>query len=87
MSSRVWFAVLLVVATTVALCFLTLPIVAIFVNTSPGELVSSLGDPVARDALWLSLKTTSISIALIIIVGTPTAYFLATRRFPGRRSP
>lgn len=84
MSSRFWFAVLLAVALTVALCFLTLPVVAIFVDTSPGELVSSLGDPVARDALWLSLKTTTISIALIVVVGTPAAYFLATRRFPGR---
>ena len=41
-------------------------------------------DPVARDALWLSLKTTSISIALILLVGTPAAWFLATRRFKGR---
>lgn len=84
MSSRVWFTAALAVALTVALCFLTLPVVAIFVDTSPRELVSSLGDPVARDALWLSAKTTAVSLALIVIFGTPTAYFLATRRFPGR---
>ena len=36
------------------------------------------------DALLLSLKTSAIAQALILLVGTPTAYLLATRRFPGR---
>jgi molybdate transport system permease protein len=81
---RSWFAVGIGAAFAVALTFLTLPIVAIFVDTSPGELLASLDDPVARDALWLSAKVTAISIALILVVGTPAAYFLATRRFRGR---
>jgi molybdate transport system permease protein len=79
-----WFALGIGVAFAVAVVFLTLPIVAIFVDTSPRELIASLDDPVARDALWLSLKTTSIAITLILLVGTPAAYFLATRRFKGR---
>src|SRR5439155_20306496 len=81
---QIWFKIALGVALAVALTFLTLPVAAIFVNSSPRELASSLGDPVARDALWLSLKTTAISLALIVAIGTPAAYFLATRRFPGR---
>ncbi len=84
MSPRPWFAAVLVVAFAVALTFLTLPVVAIFVDSSPGKLIESLGDPVARDALWLSLKTTTIALLLILAIGTPAAYFLATRRFPGR---
>lgn len=84
MNSRPLFALGLGVALAVALTFLTLPVVAIFVNTSPKELAESLGDPVARDALWLSLRTTGISILLILAIGTPAAYFLATRRFRGR---
>ena len=79
-----WFAVAIGLAFAVTLTFLTLPVVAIFVDTSPRELLDSLDDPVARDALWLSLETTSISIALILLVGTPAAWFLATRRFRGR---
>ena len=75
---RSWFAIGIAIAFAVALTFLTLPVVAIFVDTSPRELLASLDDPVARDALWLSLKTTSISIVLILLVGTPAAYFLAT---------
>jgi molybdate transport system permease protein len=83
-STRAWFAACLTLAAAVALTFLTLPVVAIFVDTSPSELLSSLDDPVARDALWLSLKTTTISLTLILVIGTPAAYFLATRRFRGR---
>jgi molybdate transport system permease protein len=68
----------------VALVFLTLPIVAIFVDTSPSELLSSLDDEGALDALWLSLETSLVAVALIIAFGTPAAYLLATRRFKGR---
>jgi molybdate transport system permease protein len=82
--SRRTFTALLTGALAVALAFLVLPVVAIFVNVSPGKLVSSLDDPVARDALWLSLRTTLIALALIVAFGTPAAYLLATRRFAGR---
>jgi molybdate transport system permease protein len=81
---RGWFFAGLVAALAVALCFLTLPIVAIFVDTGPLDLLSSLGDPAARDALRLSLECSAIAVALIVVVGTPAAYLLATRRFPGR---
>jgi molybdate transport system permease protein len=60
-----------------------LPVVAIFAQVSPARLVSSLGDPVATDALKLSLETTAIAIAILVLVGTPAAYLLATRSFPG----
>jgi molybdate transport system permease protein len=78
-----WFAVLLSGAITVALAFLVLPVVAIFAQVSPARLISSLGDPVATDALKLSLETTSIAIAIIVVLGTPAAYLLATRSFRG----
>jgi molybdate transport system permease protein len=68
----------------VTLAFLTLPIVAIFVNSSPADLLDSLGDQGARDALWLSLRTTAAALAIIVVVGTPAAYLLATRTFRGK---
>jgi molybdate transport system permease protein len=79
-----WFTVALGLCLAAALMFLTLPVVAIFVNSSPGDLLSSLGEPGALDALWLSLRATAASIAIIIVVGTPAAYFLATRSFRGK---
>ena len=78
------FTALIAFALALALTFLTLPIAAIFVHTGPGALLSSLGDPAALDALRLSLETSAISLAIVIVVGTPAAYLLATRRFRGR---
>ncbi|MEA2310841.1 MAG: molybdate transport system permease protein [Solirubrobacteraceae bacterium] len=78
------FPAVLVVALAAALAFLTLPVLAIFLDTSPGELLSSLGDAAAIDALRLSLVCSAIAVAIIVAVGTPAAYFLATRSFPGR---
>ena len=62
------FQALLTIALACALLFLTVPIVAIFVNTSPRQLISSLDDPVARDALRLSLETTVAALAIILLV-------------------
>ncbi len=84
MIGRTWFPVVLGTALAVALAFLVLPVVAIFTHTAPGQLIQSLGDPEATDALRVSLETTSIAVGLIIVVGTPAAYLLATRSFPGR---
>ena len=81
---RAWFPALLALALAAALTFLTLPVVAIFVDRSPGDLIESLGEEGALDALWLSLRTTAISMLIIVAVGTPAAYLLATRSFRGK---
>ena len=81
---RGWFGALLLAALTVALLFLTLPIVAIFVDTGPLDLVASLGEEGALEALRLSLVCSAVAVAVIVVVGTPAAYLLATRRFRGR---
>ena len=78
------FGLVLFLASVVTFAFLALPLVAIFVHVPPGELVSQLSNPVVTDALLVSLKTTLIAQALILLFGTPTAYLLATRRFRGR---
>ncbi|MCC6421788.1 MAG: molybdate ABC transporter permease subunit, partial [Gemmataceae bacterium] len=38
----------------------------------------------ARDALWLSLWTSTVTLVLAVTLGTPVAYLLARARFPGR---
>jgi molybdate transport system permease protein len=76
--------VALCVALSVVVAFLTLPVVAIFVNTGPGQLISSLGDPQAMEALRLSLETSTIAVVVIVLVGTPAAFLLATRTFRGK---
>jgi molybdate transport system permease protein len=81
---RALFAIAASLALALLLAFLTLPVVAIFVDVPPRDLVSSLGDDAALDALRLSLETSGIALALIVVFGTPAAWFLATRRWRGR---
>jgi molybdate transport system permease protein len=71
-------------AAGIALAFLLLPMLAIFAHVPPGRLVAQLSNPVVTDALLVSLKTTLVAQALVLLFGTPTAYLLASRRFPGR---
>jgi molybdate transport system permease protein len=72
-------------ALVLALTFLCLPLLAIFLRVSPETLVRQLGSDVAIDALVVSFKTSLIAHVFILGVGTPAAYVLATRRFRGRR--
>jgi molybdate transport system permease protein len=81
---RTLFAAFVAAATAIALAFLVLPVVAIFVRVPPGDLIAALGHDVTRDALIVSLKTSAIAHAAVLLIGTPAAYFLARRRFRGR---
>jgi molybdate transport system permease protein len=80
-----WFTATMILATALACTFLLLPLVALFLRTSPGALLEALGSPPAREALVLSLKTSAIAHVLILGIGTPVAYLLGTRVFRGRR--
>jgi molybdate transport system permease protein len=68
-------------AGAVALTFLTLPLIAIFLR---GDLAAGLRSSDARQSLVLSLETSLISLAVMVLIGTPLAYLVATRRFRGR---
>jgi molybdate transport system permease protein len=79
-----FLAVLFFAAVAIALGFVLLPVIAIFTHVPPGELISQLHSPVVHDALIVSLKTILVSQIVILLFGTPTAYFLASRHFFGR---
>ena len=81
---RAAFTVFSTVATVLALSFLLLPVLAIFLRVSPGDLLGKLDDQVVRDALVVTAVTNGIAFGITLFVGTPAAYLLATRRFPGR---
>jgi molybdate transport system permease protein len=73
------FRATLVLSTGVALLFLLLPIVAIFLQVPPGDLVDALGTSAAKDALVVTAETITVAMLLIVAFGTPTAYWVATR--------
>src|SRR6478672_3750838 len=81
---RALLAILYFLASAIALAFLAIPILAIFLRVSPGRLVDQLSNPVVTDALLVSLKTTLVAQALVVLFGTPIAYLLASWRFRGR---
>ena len=78
------FRLVLGAALGLVVVFLALPLLALFLRVTPGELIAQLGDERARDALVVSLKTSLVAHVLILVVGTPAAYFLAGRVFRGR---
>ena len=83
--ARRLFGVVLVLCLVLVLAFLLLPLVAIFARIPPGDLFSQFGNAVVVDALIVTAKTNLVAQAIILTIGTPAAYFLASRRFRGRR--
>jgi molybdate transport system permease protein len=75
------FELIGVAAGVAALAFLTLPLIAIFLR---GDLAAGLRSSDARQSLLLSFETSLVSLAVMVLVGTPLAYLVATRRFRGR---
>jgi molybdate transport system permease protein len=78
------FQLALVLALGVAVAFLALPLLALFLRVPLGELVAQLGEERAREAVLVSLRTSLVAHVIVLVVGTPAAYFLATRMFRGR---
>ena len=78
------FEILLAVSAGLVLAFLLLPLLALFLRIAPGDLLSQLTSDVAVDALLVSVKTSLIAHAVVLLVGTPAAYLIATRQFPAR---
>lgn len=68
----------------ITLAFLALPIVALFTEVPLRDVPGLLRDPFVQDTLEVTLRTNAIANALILGFGTPTAYLIAMRRFPGR---
>jgi molybdate transport system permease protein len=82
---RRFFELALAVCAAVAFGFLLLPLAALFLRVPPGALLTELTSEAAREALLVSLKTSALAHVVILGIGTPVAYLLATRSFRGRR--
>jgi molybdate transport system permease protein len=77
--------VFLWLSSLVLIAFLVIPLAAIFIRALPsGEIGDALRDPVVREALILSLLTTSVTLVIALVLGTPVAWLLARYRFRGR---
>ncbi|MGD8860861.1 MAG: ABC transporter permease [Myxococcales bacterium] len=59
------------------LAFLLLPVVALAISSSPADLWTGVRHPLFAPALWLSLHTSLLSLLLVVLCGTPLAFWLA----------
>ena len=87
--TRLWgdtFASGLAVAALALLAgFISLPLLSLVVWTVDKEAWRAMASPIAVDALLLSIRTTAITMAILLVVGTPAAYVLARVHFRGNR--
>lgn len=86
-TNRVFAAAEVVAAAVIFLAvfvFLCLPVFAIVERAAETDLAATLSSSAVTEALRLSIVTTAISLALVVVFGTPVAYILARVDFPGR---
>ncbi len=67
-----------------ALLFISLPVISLFLKTSPEAFISSMENPVVMDALKLSFITSLTTAFIVIVVGTPIAYMNARYKYRGK---
>ncbi|UBV45166.1 ABC transporter permease (plasmid) [Deinococcus taeanensis] len=64
--------------------FLLLPTLVLLQRGLSASFLETLRSPAVLDALRVSLWTTGVTVLLTVLAGTPVAYLLARRDFPGR---
>ena len=64
--------------------FIALPIVSIFLNLDPTQMGTQLQNWQIINAIQLSLYTSAIAVLIAFVLAVPSAYFMATRNFPGK---
>ena len=69
---------------TLTVAFLALPLVGLLTKAPWSSLLSDLTNPVAVDALRLSLVCSLWATGLSLVLGVPLAWVLARTRLPGR---
>ncbi|MGB8296738.1 MAG: ABC transporter permease [Polyangia bacterium] len=69
----------------ILLLFLVLPFVALVFDGGPEAIWRGLGCSLTWPALRLSLATTLVSVALVVVGGTPLAWWLARSRWRSAR--
>jgi molybdate transport system permease protein len=81
---RTWNTLLLTLRALPLLVFLTLPLLALFIRTGLGTLLTNAVQTQVVQAVMLSMTTSATATLLAIVLGTPLAYLLARHEFRGK---
>lgn len=78
-----FFESILGIISSLSILFLLSPVLALF-SFPWKKFIDLLADPSVLQALIITLKSTFISLIIIVAVGTPTAYYMARYSFLGK---
>jgi molybdate transport system permease protein len=70
----------LALAGATLLAILVVPVAALVLSSSPRDLAAGVQHPLFGPALWLSLRTTIVSLLIVVATGTPLAWWLAATK-------
>jgi molybdate transport system permease protein len=73
------------VPAAIGMIFVVLPIVAMTSRVDWANFVNLITSEPSKDALWLSLRTSTASTLACVVLGTPMALVLARTNFRGQR--
>ena len=80
-NSFLWLSI---ISGLLVLGFILFPLLRLISAPSPGQLSEALGDITVRKAIWLSIYTAGMAALISLLLGTPLAYLLARKQFPGK---
>ncbi len=82
---RLFFYIGFIILSGFALILLILPILILLLQGSALNITQRLDSGMVLDAIWLSLRTSAISMGAILLMGTPLAYILTRWEFKGKQ--
>ena len=65
--------------------FIVLPLAEMIFQPTAGDLMETIHDRDVLKAIWLSIYTAGLSALIAFFLGTPFAYLLARKVFPGKK--
>lgn len=68
----------------ITVLFYALPLLSLMFRITPEEFISALLKPDEKSAIMLSLITATSATVIIVLIGTPLAFFNARVSYPGR---
>ncbi|WP_319468015.1 ABC transporter permease [uncultured Pseudodesulfovibrio sp.] len=78
---QIWF----LGATVLVILFIAVPLVTTMAAPTWERFAETLADPAVLQSVWLSMSTSFAAACIALVFGTPLAYLLARRDFPGKK--
>jgi len=80
-NSFLWLSI---ICGLLVLSFILFPLLRLVSGPSPERMSEAIHDINVRRAIWLSIYTAGLAALISLLLGTPLAYLLARRQFPGK---